>query len=195
MEEVPIERAETLRLFEAHRKAEAARDYDAVLATFTADCFFENGAGRPAKRWQRRHPRRVRGLLYRLPDVSRDDQGRAIGDDVVVVWGTLRGTNDGDWLGVPPGGGSFAVPFVNVVPFKGGLMAGETISLTSPASATGRGATSTRFGRLSRPGGGERLGTGDRLSSAAGKAGRLCARVTRTLRTGGLRPVQASGFA
>jgi hypothetical protein len=39
----------------------------------------------------------------------------------------LRGTSRGDWLGVPPGGGTFAVPFANVVPFYDGLMAGEII--------------------------------------------------------------------
>jgi len=42
-------------------------------------------------------------------------------------WGGLRGTRGGDWLGVPPSGGSFAVPFTNVAPFKDGLMAGESI--------------------------------------------------------------------
>jgi SnoaL-like polyketide cyclase len=51
----------------------------------------------------------------------------AVGDDTVVVWGTLHGTSRGDWLGVPPGGGTFAVPFANVVPFRDGLMAGEII--------------------------------------------------------------------
>ena len=40
----------------------------------------------------------------------------AFGDDTVVVWGTLHGTSLGDWLGVPAGGGAFAVPFANVVP-------------------------------------------------------------------------------
>jgi hypothetical protein len=36
-----MNRDEMLRLFEAHREAEAARDYDAILATFTEDRFFE----------------------------------------------------------------------------------------------------------------------------------------------------------
>jgi hypothetical protein len=36
------------------------------------------------------------------------------------------GSSD-DWLGVPPGGGTFAVPFANVVPFPDGPMAGEII--------------------------------------------------------------------
>jgi hypothetical protein len=43
------------------------------------------------------------------------------------VWGTLRGTSGGDWVGVPPSEGSFAVPFANVAPFRDGLMAGESI--------------------------------------------------------------------
>jgi hypothetical protein len=51
----------------------------------------------------------------------------AFADDAIVVWGTLRGTSQGEWLGVPPGGGSFAVPFANLVPFKDGLMEGEKI--------------------------------------------------------------------
>jgi hypothetical protein len=51
----------------------------------------------------------------------------AFADDAIAVWGTLRGTSQGEWLGVPPGGGSFSVPFANVVPFRDGLMAGEII--------------------------------------------------------------------
>ena len=45
----------------------------------------------------------------------------------MVVWGTLRGTSGGDWVGVPPSGRTFAVPFANVTPFRDGLMAGESI--------------------------------------------------------------------
>ncbi|MYT24999.1 hypothetical protein GTW69_32795, partial [Streptomyces sp. SID7760] len=51
----------------------------------------------------------------------------AYGRDVIVVWGVLRGTSRGPWLGVPPGGGTFAVPFTNVVPFQDGLMTGESL--------------------------------------------------------------------
>jgi hypothetical protein len=62
-----------------------------------------------------------------FPNLAPADEGMAVGDDTVVVWGTLHGTSRGDWLGVPPGGGTFAVPFANVVPFRDGLMAGEII--------------------------------------------------------------------
>lgn len=123
-----MERSEMLRLFEAHREAEAARDIDGILHTFVEDCFLETmplelrSEGRDA----------VRGAYEQqfftaFPDLAPDDEGMAFGDDVVVVWGTLRGTSRGEWLGVPPGGGTFAVPFANVVPFTDGLMAGETI--------------------------------------------------------------------
>jgi SnoaL-like polyketide cyclase len=67
------------------------------------------------------------GYFTAFPDLAPDDEGYAFGDDVMVVWGTLRGTSGGDWVGVPPSGASFAVPFANVTPFHDGLMAGESI--------------------------------------------------------------------
>ncbi len=44
-----MNRDEILRLFEAHREAEAARDIDAILETFAPNCFLETiplGIGR-----------------------------------------------------------------------------------------------------------------------------------------------------
>ncbi|MDQ3986672.1 MAG: ester cyclase [Actinomycetota bacterium] len=122
-----MDREEMIQLFEAHRKAEADRDFDAILATFLEDCFLETvplglrSEGRNATRAA------YEGYFTAFPDLSPDDRDQALGDDVIVVWGTLRGTSGGDWLGVPPSGGSFAVPFTNVAPFKDGLMAGESI--------------------------------------------------------------------
>jgi steroid delta-isomerase-like uncharacterized protein len=128
MEEGKMDRDEMLRLFEAHRKAEAARDIDDILKTFVPDPFLETKAlglrseGRDAVRAAYEMQ-----FFSAFPDLSPDDEGMAVGDQTVVVWGTLRGTSRGEWLGVPPGGGTFAVPFANVVPFREGLMAGEII--------------------------------------------------------------------
>ncbi|MEU1506095.1 ester cyclase [Kitasatospora sp. NPDC005748] len=122
-----MQRDEMLRLFEVHREAERARDFDAVLATFTDDCFFETVAlgrrveGKAATRAA------YAAFFTAFPDIVPVDQGMTFGDDVIVVWGELRGTSGGPWLGVPPGGGSFVVPFANVAPFKDGRMAGERI--------------------------------------------------------------------
>jgi steroid delta-isomerase-like uncharacterized protein len=115
------------RLFQAHRDAEAARDIDAILDTFVEDCFLDTHAlglrseGRAATRTA------YEGYFTAFPDLEPDDQGQASGDDVLVVWGTLRGTSRGEWLGVAPSGGSFAVPFANVTPFRDGLMKGESL--------------------------------------------------------------------
>jgi len=119
---------EMRRLFERHRDAEAARDYEGILKTFVEDCFLETkplglrSEGRQAVRRTYEE-----SYFAAFPDLSPDDVGEAYGDDVMVVWGTLEGTSKGEWLGVPPSGKSFSVPFANVTPFRDGLMAGETI--------------------------------------------------------------------
>jgi hypothetical protein len=51
----------------------------------------------------------------------------AFGENVMVAWGFLNGTSGGDWLGVPPSGQSFAVPFTNIATFTNQLMLGESI--------------------------------------------------------------------
>ena len=119
---------EMQRLFERHRDAEAARDYDAILATFVENCFLEThplglrSEGRAAVRTAYEE-----GFFAAFPDLAPEDEGQAVGDDVLVVWGTLQGTSGGEWMGVPPSGRSFAVPFANVTPFRDGRMAGESI--------------------------------------------------------------------
>ena len=120
-------REEMDRLFRAHRDAELHRAYDEVIDTFTDDCYIETVAlglrseGRDAVRAA------YVGYFTAFPDLSPDDQGTAFGDNVMVAWGLLRGTSGGPWLGVPPSGGSFAVPFTNVAVFRDGRMAGESI--------------------------------------------------------------------
>jgi hypothetical protein len=167
---------ETLRLFEAHRKAEAARDYDAIRATFTEACFSETVTARAAKTRQRRTRAAYEALFTALPDPSHNDQGRALGDDVVVVWGHFARTNDGDWLGVPPA----ADPCRAVCRRRAlqGRRDTRRDDLAPPRTLCDRpGSTSTRFGRPPRPGAASR-DTGERPSSATGKAVLLCPRAT-----------------
>jgi steroid delta-isomerase-like uncharacterized protein len=122
-----MKQEEMARLFRTHREAEARRDYDTVLETFTEDCYLETIAlglrseGREAARAA------YVGYFTAFPDLTPDDQGAAFGEDVMVAWGVLRGTSGGDWLGVPPSGESFVVPFTNVTAFNEGKMVGESI--------------------------------------------------------------------
>jgi hypothetical protein len=115
------------RLFRTHREAEARRDVDAIMDTFTTDCYLETIA--LGSRSEGREAARAAyvGYFTAFPDLMPADQGTAFGDDAMVAWGLLRGTSGGEWLGVAPSGGSFAVPFTNVARFEGSLMAGESI--------------------------------------------------------------------
>ena len=59
--------AEMARLFQVHREAEARRDYDAVLETFSDDCYSGDGAVGPSQRGPGGGPGGLRRLLHRLP--------------------------------------------------------------------------------------------------------------------------------
>jgi steroid delta-isomerase-like uncharacterized protein len=118
---------EMQQLFQHHRDAEARRDYDAVIETFTEDCYLATIA--LARRSEGRAAARAAYVAYftAFPDLTPADDGFAFGDDVLVSWGTLQGTSEGEWLGVAPSGGSFRVPFTNVTEFQDGRMKGESI--------------------------------------------------------------------
>jgi predicted ester cyclase len=97
------------------------------MATFTDDCYLETVALNLRSEGQSAARAAYVGYFTAFPDLTPDDQAFAFGDDAMVSWGFLRGTSGGDWLGVPPSGGSFAVQFTNVARFADGRMAGETI--------------------------------------------------------------------
>ena len=85
-----MHRDEMLSLFQQHRKAEAARDFDAIMATFGPDCYLETVALN--LRIEGRTQTRVayEGYFTAFPDLTPDDQGFAFGDDALVTWGILR---------------------------------------------------------------------------------------------------------
>jgi steroid delta-isomerase-like uncharacterized protein len=114
-------------LFEAHREAEARRDFDAILETFAEDCYLETVA--LGTRSEGREAARAAYVAYftAFPDLHPVDEGVTFADDALVTWGLLEGTSGGEWLGVAPSGGSFSVRFANVTTFANGRMAGETI--------------------------------------------------------------------
>jgi steroid delta-isomerase-like uncharacterized protein len=115
------------RLFKVHRDAEARRDYDAVVDTFSDDCYIETVALGVRREGREAARKAYVGYFTAFPDLAPEDEGFAFGDDCLVTWGTLRGTSGGEWFGVPPSGGSFAVPFTNVTRFTDDRMQGESI--------------------------------------------------------------------
>ena len=114
-------------LFRRHRDAERRRDVDGIMSTFTENCYLETIP--LGSRSEGQAAARVAYVAYftAFPDLTPDDRGAAFGDDVMVSWGYLGGTSGGDWLGVPPSGKSFSVPFTNVATFADDLMLGESI--------------------------------------------------------------------
>lgn len=113
--------------FKMHRDAELRRDFDAVLDTFTTDCYLETVP--LGVRTEGHDAVRAAYVAYftAFPDLTPDDEAVAFGEDVMVVWGHLAGTSRGDWLGVPPSGGTFRVPFTNIATFGADRMAGESL--------------------------------------------------------------------
>jgi steroid delta-isomerase-like uncharacterized protein len=122
-----MDREEMLAEFQRHRDAEIRRDLDAVIDTFVDDCYLETVA--LGARSEGRKATRVAYESYftAFPDLDSDYQGFAAGDDVLVGWGVLSGTSGGEWLGLAPTGGHFAVRFTNVAAFRDGRMAGESL--------------------------------------------------------------------
>jgi hypothetical protein len=63
------------RLFRTHREAEAARDFDGIIATFTDDCYLDTvplgrrTAGRDATRTA------YEAMFTAFPDLAPDDEG------------------------------------------------------------------------------------------------------------------------
>jgi hypothetical protein len=73
------------RLFRTHREAEARRDYDAIMDTFTPECYLETIA--LGSRSEGREAARAAyvGYYTAFPDLTPDDQGVAFGDDAMVT--------------------------------------------------------------------------------------------------------------
>jgi steroid delta-isomerase-like uncharacterized protein len=119
--------AQMEQVFRTHRDAERRRDFDAIMRTFTESCYLETIA--LGSRSEGQEAARAAYVAYftAFPDLTPDDRGVAFGENVMVAWGFLRGTSGGDWLGVPPSGQSFVVPFTNVATFADELMLGESI--------------------------------------------------------------------
>jgi len=134
-----VEPQEMKRLYLEHREVEEARDLDAVVATFDEDCFLENVALGSRAQGRAEVRRSYEALFTAFPDLSPDSEGEAFGEDVFVTWGTVHGTMEGPWMGLPRTGGSFQCAFVNVVPFRNGKMQGERIYFDLPSLCAGAG--------------------------------------------------------
>ena len=117
--------AEMKRVHDAHVAAENRRDAAAAAATCHPEGFIENVALGVCFEGHAQIAAQYAALFHAFPDAEMVQEGEAFGTDVLVAWGVFRGTMRGPFLGVAPTGRRIAIPFVNVVPFRDGLMQGE----------------------------------------------------------------------
>ena len=108
-----------------HVAAENRQDAEGAAATCHPEGFIENVALGVRFEGHAQIRLQYAGLFAAFPDAELVTEGEAFGTDVLVAWGTFRGTMQGAFFGVPATGRRIALPFVNVIPFRDGLMAGE----------------------------------------------------------------------
>ncbi len=95
--------AEMKRVHDAHVAAENRRDAAAAAATCHPEGFIENVALGVRFEGHAQIAAQYAALFHAFPDAEMVQEGEAFGTDVLVAWGV----------------------FVNVVPFRDGLMLGE----------------------------------------------------------------------
>ncbi len=116
---------EMKRVHDEHIAAESRKDLDAAMATYQDGCFYENVPLRTRFDGKEQISAYYTMLFTALPDSDLEIEGEAYGDDVLVAWGTFRGTVQGEFMGLPATGRTLALPVVAVNTFKDGLMLGE----------------------------------------------------------------------
>jgi len=116
---------EMKRVHDAHVAAENRRDAEAAAATCHPEGFIENVALGVRFQGHAQIKAQYAALFAAFPDAELVAEGEAFGPDVLVTWGVFRGTMRGPFFGVSATGRRIALPFVNVVPFRDGLMLGE----------------------------------------------------------------------
>jgi carboxymethylenebutenolidase len=113
------------RVHDEHVAAENRSDLDAALATYHDECFYENVPGGFRVVGGNEIRAYYTGLMAGIPDGTLDVEGEVFGDDVLVTWGTFRGTASGPLFGVEPTGRRIELPVVGRITFRDGLMEGE----------------------------------------------------------------------
>jgi predicted ester cyclase len=108
-----------------HVAAENCQDAEGAAATCHPEGFIENVALGVRFDGHAQIKLQYAALFAAFPDAQLVTEGEAFGPDVLVAWGVFRATMRGPFFGVAPTGKRIALPFVNVIPFRDGLMLGE----------------------------------------------------------------------
>jgi steroid delta-isomerase-like uncharacterized protein len=113
------------RVHDEHVAAENRADLEAAIATYHEDCFYHNVPGGFRATGKDEIRLYYSALMAGIPDGQLTIEGEVFGDDVLVTWGTFRGTSTGPLFGVEPTGKSVELPVMSRITFHDGLMQGE----------------------------------------------------------------------
>ncbi len=118
-----------IEILQRHIAAENAHDLDGTLATLHPDCVFRDHA--TGQVWRGRdgaaeHYRQWWQSLDVTVGRSPGQSASWVSDSRYVAEATWTGPHVGEFLGIPASGRVITQPFVVIVTFKDGLMAGES---------------------------------------------------------------------
>ncbi|MGH2963776.1 MAG: ester cyclase [Solirubrobacterales bacterium] len=106
--------------------AKNAHDVERALEFCCEDCVYENmGTGGVRVEGKSNVAEFFAGFFTAFPNWSGSVDGQAIGEDTMALWGRMRGTNAGEFMGANAPGRTFDVPVVFVISLRDGQIASE----------------------------------------------------------------------
>jgi steroid delta-isomerase-like uncharacterized protein len=106
-----------------HQSALNAHDVDGALAYCAEDCYYENVPQGLRVEGRDELASFYESFLDAFPDLEFGPEGLAYGRNTTVVWGSMRGTHLGEFMGVEATGRQLEVPLALVLGFEKGLVA------------------------------------------------------------------------
>jgi steroid delta-isomerase-like uncharacterized protein len=109
-----------------HAEAENRHDVEATIATFHHPRYEFNGHPSDGEHAVRDL---LRGFVHGFPDFHLQIIRLRHMDDGVLVEGTMSGTHEGEWMGIPPTGRRIEVPVVGIFEFDADRLLCEKVHL------------------------------------------------------------------
>jgi steroid delta-isomerase-like uncharacterized protein len=123
-------RRRRLELLDAHFRSEVDHDWEACLATFAGTPRYEIVATGQVHEGRDEVVAYHRAQRTAFPDQRHENVRMHVADDdTVIAEFDLLGTNEGEFLGLPPTGRSFRVPVIAVFSFEGEGITNERVYL------------------------------------------------------------------
>ncbi len=117
-----------LKLVEEHVQCENDHDLSGILATFGASASYEDDPWQDHRHGHAEVRTYYEELLRAVPDLVVDVQRRHVCSDGVVLEVMIRGTQVGDWRGLPATGRRVNIPLCGIFTFdEDNRLAGERI--------------------------------------------------------------------